>query len=134
MTPKRLALTSAAAVLPLLLVGCGGDDGSGDGDGGGGGGGGGVDSAAAAAKVIGCPSSSDHETDEAFVTDAATCELEGQEVTVYYFSTNDARDSYVDAAGAFGGQYLVGDQFAVEADPELLGTLKGKVDGTTVKP
>lgn len=131
MKRSPLALVPVAA-LALALGACGSDD-AGDGADGAGAGGG-VDSAAAAAKAIGCSSSSDHETDEAFVTDAATCELEGQEVTVYYFSTNDARDSYVDAAGAFGGQYLVGDQFAVEADPELLSTLKGKVDGTAVKP
>jgi hypothetical protein len=127
MTPIRFTHVAIATVLvPLALAGCGG--GGSDGDGGD------VESAADAAEVIGCSSSTKHETEELYVTDAAACSIDGADVTVFYFSTNEARDSYIDAAAAFGGQYLVGDQFAVDAEPEVLDTLEGKVDGTSIRP
>lgn len=112
------------AALVLTLAGCADDAAAGTD----------VSSAVEAAELVGCGSPDKHETEELFVTNAATCVIGGGEVTVYYFSTDEALDNYIEAAGSFGGEYLVGDQFAVAGDSEHLVWLAGEVEGTAIKP
>lgn len=113
------ALASIAALSAFAVAGCGGSSGTTAE----------VTSAASAADAIGCETSTPSETTELFVTDAAECTIDGNEVSVYYFSTSDARDSYLDIAGQFGGQYLVGDNFLVDASPEVLQELQTALGG-----
>ena len=93
----------------------------------------GVKSAADAAKAIGCTASSPASTSEIYVTDLATCTINGTEVKVYYFSTSDALNSYVEIAGQFGGQYLVFSNYLVDANPSVLSELQKSVGGD-IKP
>ena len=118
-----LILTSIAAVSAMGLTGCSGSSGSTSE----------VTSAASAAALIGCTSSTPSDAAELFVTDQAECSLEGEKVRVFYFSTNDARNSFLELAGQFGGQYLEGENFLVEASPETLQRLQESVGGE-IKP
>lgn len=92
-----------------------------------------VKSAADAAIAIGCSSSSPASTEEIFVTDLVTCAISGEEVKVYYFSTPDALDSYVEIAGQFGGQYLAFPTYLVQGTPDVLEEIQ-KSAGGTIRP
>jgi hypothetical protein len=95
-------------VLGLLgLTACGGGDAS-------------VSSGADVAEAANC---SDYKggSDQQFISDGGTCTIDGQDVFVYYFADNDNRDQWVNVATQIaGGDYLVGDHFAVQAKmPQL---------------
>ena len=144
---RTAAITGALLITATMLTACGGGDDSSSDElsaatpsaaaeettSGSSGGAASVTSAADVADVIGCSTSSPYSTEELFVTDAAKCDVNGEEVTAYYFSTNDARDSYLEIAGQFGGQYLVGENFLVEATPAGLKALQEEVGGE-IKP
>lgn len=63
------------------------------------------------------------------VTEGGGCELDGEDVTVYYFAEQEALNNYLEIAGSFGGQYLTGDNWAVEAPPAVLEDLQADVGG-----
>ena len=149
---RTAAVTGALLITAAMLTACGGSDDSDDSSAatstaaagetapepeetssGSSGGATSVTSAADVAEAIGCSTSSPYSTEELFVTDAAKCDIHSEEVTAYYFSTNDARDSYLEIAGQFGGQYLVGENFLVEATPAGLKALQEEVGGE-IKP
>ena len=52
---------------------------------------------------------------------------------VFYFSTTDALNSYVEIAGQFGGQYLAFPNYLVDAKPSVLSELQKSVGGD-IKP
>ena len=100
----------AAAVATLGLSGCGAGT---------------TGSAAEVAEQVGCTG---YETasEQIFVTESGTCRIDGREVELYYFADADARDTYVDIASEEGGLYLVGPDFAVEADRGTLELLQAQ--------
>ena len=57
--------------------------------------------------------------------------LLGEDIGVYYFADNDARDSFVDLGSGFGGNYLVGDGWAVDATNGVLDELEASIDGAS---
>ena len=114
MLTRALAATAAAV---LVLAGCGGE---GDADS--------VSSGQDVADLVGCTGFA-NDSEEMFVTEGGSCDLEGEDLGVYYFGDQDARDSYVETASGFGGVYLVGDGWAVEGPPAVLEDLQSDVGG-----
>ncbi|WP_148572332.1 hypothetical protein [Nocardioides caldifontis] len=100
----------AAAAAALVLSGCGADSGS---------------TAARIAERVGCTG---YETsnEQIFVTESGSCRIDGRTVELYYFADRAARDTYVDIAAEEGGLYLVGPDFAVQADRSTLETLQAQ--------
>lgn len=107
------------ALLPTLLLtltACGG------------GGSEGYESAAALADAIGCQGFKDT-TEEMFTDEGGSCTVDGEEVSIYTFTDNETRDSYLEVAEGFGGRYLVGDGWLVEGSQEALAAIQEKVGG-----
>lgn len=69
--------------------------------------------------MIGC-TGFEGDSEEMYVTEGGGCDLDGERVYAYYFSENDRRDSWVEVASQFGGPYLVGDGWVVDAKPAVL--------------
>jgi hypothetical protein len=100
----------AAAGAALLLSGCGtGTEGT----------------ASTIAERVGC-TGYETSSEQIFVTESGTCRIDGRKVELYYFADPAARDTYVDIAAEEGGLYLVGPDFAVEADRTTLETLRAQ--------
>lgn len=80
------------------------------------------------ADAVGC---SDYtgDSEEMFVSEGGSCTLDGEDIAVYYFADNDARDGYVEIGSDFGGNYLVGDHWVVDAKSETLEKLRDKLGG-----
>jgi hypothetical protein len=63
---------------------------------------------------------------ELYVQEGGPC----GDYSLYTFRDNTARDAYVEAAGAFGGNLLVGERWVVSADtPALINTAWVKLGG-----
>lgn len=106
-----------AAGLLLFVAACGnGDEGAS------------VDSGQQLADMIGC-TGYEGDSEEMYVTEGGACQLDGDEIYVYYFSDNDRRDSWVEVASQFGGPYLVGDGWVVDAKPAVLDDIKADHGG-----
>lgn len=119
MLTRALAATATATAV-FVVAGCGGGGDAGSGSG--------VSSGQDVADLVGCTGFA-NDSEEMFVTEGGSCDLEGEELGVYYFGDQDARDSYVDTASGFGGVYLVGDGWAVEGPPAVLEDLRSDVGG-----
>jgi hypothetical protein len=114
-------LIAGLASLFLVVAGCGGDDG-------GAGGSNKVKSGDDLAELVGCTGFTD-DTEEMFVTEGGSCSLEGQDINIYYFGDQRARDEYLEIATGFGGLYLVGVNWLVEAKRATLAELKAEHGG-----
>ena len=112
---KRIFL----AVLPLVaLAACGGGTSSPD-----------VESGSDVAEAANCSGYTD-DSDQMFVTDGGSCEVDGEEAFVYYFADNSNRDQWFDtASGLAGGRYLVGDHFVIQAKAATLKAMQGDLGG-----
>lgn len=116
---KRLAVV---AVLPLLLAGCGGDK------------------PAKAAPVsmtdltndMGCPSY-EFSPDVVGVKSAASCELDGQEVWIYTYSTAAQQTAIHDVSRAGGGAWVAGPLFDVQAPTDELAQRIAEATGGKVE-
>ncbi len=81
------------------------------------------------ADAVGCNGYID-DSEELFVLEGGGCELDdGTDVAVYTFSDSDARDAWLDVAQDFGGVYLVGDAWVVDADWATLDDLQPELGG-----
>ena len=65
---------------------------------------------------IGCEGFHEVEATEIYSEGAGECKVDGHDVKVVTFSTNEARDSYVELGRANGARYVVGEGFAIEVD------------------
>ncbi len=81
------------------------------------------------ADMIGCTGWSNTSEDDTFVREGGTCQLNGQEVGVYYFLDDMARNGYVEEGSAMGGNYLVGDGWVIEAPSAVLDQLEAEHGG-----
>lgn len=109
-------ITGVAVAAALLMTGCGGDDSEK------------VGSGQEVADMIGCTGFTG-DSEEMYVTEGGACNLGGEEVYAYYFSDNARRDSWVEVASNFGGPYLVGDGWVVDAKPAVLKDLQAEHGG-----
>lgn len=114
---KMITGTTIAAA--LLLAGCSGDDGGGSDQ---------VGSGQEVADMIGCTGFTG-DSEEMYVTEGGSCELDGETVSAYYFSDDDRRDSWVEVASDFGGPFLVGEGWVVDAKPAVLEDIQAKHGG-----
>ncbi len=80
------------------------------------------------ADLVGC-TGFDNNSEEIFVSEGGPCDLDGEQINVYYFADNDARDSYVDMGSDFGGNYLVGDGWVVDGSSAVLDTIQDEHGG-----
>lgn len=65
---------------------------------------------------IGCASTySATSTDELGVEAVGTCTVSGSEVRLLTFASDEARDTFVEVAKSFGGRYVTGPGYAIEA-------------------
>lgn len=113
----RYPMAALAFAFALLLTACSGGDEAGD-----------ISSGQDLADAIGCTDFS-NDSEEMFVAEGGTCQLDGEEIWIYYFADNDARDSYVEIGSDFGGNYLVGDGWVVDAKSATLDKLAEKIGG-----
>ncbi len=109
-------LIGAAALLAVVTA-CGGGDSSEK-----------YDSAGDLAAAIDCQGFEDT-TEELFTDEGGSCTVDGETVTVYTFTDNDVRDSYLEIARGFGGRYLVGDGWVVEGPQDTLAAIEETVGG-----
>jgi hypothetical protein len=86
---------------------------------------------AAQAKGLACTSTED-DNGELFTRDGWRCTTDnGDAVTAHTFGDNSNRDNWLEAAKKFGGNFVVGDRWAVDADsPALAQTVQSAVGGT----
>lgn len=106
----RLRVLAAVALSALALSACGG-------------GGGGSEpvaavsapSLASVAQKAGC-ASIEETSEELFVREGGTCMAGADEVTAHTYADAKARDSWLEAAGSFGGVIVVGDLWTVGVD------------------
>jgi hypothetical protein len=117
---KMITGVTVALATMAVLAGCSSSD-SGDG-------GDSVGSGQDVADMIGCTGWAD-DSEEMYVTEGGTCDLEGEEVGAYYFADNEARDNYVDVASSFGGLYLVGDAWVIDGPRDVLEGLQADHGG-----
>lgn len=110
-------ITGVTMAAALMLTGCSGSDDGAE-----------VDSGQAVADMVGCEGF-EATSEEMYVTEGGPCQLDGEEISVYYFADEDARDSYVEIASDFGGNYLVGDSWVVDAPPAVLDELEEQHGG-----
>lgn len=68
-------------------------------------------------------------TYDAYVHEGGTCQLNGQDVGVYYFRDDMARNLYVQEGSALGGNYLIGDGWVIEAPSLVLDQLEAEHGG-----
>ena len=110
----------AAILTALLLAACGGS------------GGGGSSSArppkpADVAGKIGCSGYADDTTQEIYVQAVGKCSIGSDDsVRVLTFNDNTGRDAFVKIAKGFGGNYAVGDRFAIEGSSSSIDVVDGK--------
>lgn len=111
---------SVAAFTLMLLAGCsgGGADATVH-----------YDSAAQLADAIGCKHFMENTTEELFTLEGGDCTIYGENINVYTFTNNDARDSYIKVGEQFGTRYLVGDGWVIEGSGSALATIQRKVGG-----
>jgi hypothetical protein len=103
--------TPTLAIVALVLTACGSSDGT-------------PPSATDLASDLGCTF---HDTsDELFIKQGGPCGT----VTVYTFSGDDTRDSWLKVAENFGGVYLVGDGWVITGKQAQLEAAKAKVGGS----
>lgn len=97
--------TTAATLLALLaLSACSGGDSA-------------PDSPKALADTLGCSSTyAADSTEEIGVEAVGTCEVDGYDVRLLTFANDEARDNFVQVAEGFGGRYVTGPGYAVEAE------------------
>lgn len=113
-----LSRTMGVVGAALLLAACSGsEDGAGD-----------IASGQDLADAIGCTGFS-NDSEEMFVSEGGTCQLDGEEIFIYYFADNAARDNYVDVGSEFGGNYLIGDNWVVDAPSATLDAIKADIGG-----
>lgn len=87
-----------------------------------------LDSGAAVADELGCAGWTNNSSD-ILITEGGDCRVNGQQVYVYYFADNDARDNYVSFGSDMGALYLIGDHWAVDGDRTVLEQLQGDHGG-----
>lgn len=116
---KTITGVSVALAATMVLVGCSGGDSGGGED---------VGSGQDVADMIGC-TGFEGDSEEMYVTEGGSCSLDGEEIYAYYFSDNDRRDSWVEVASQFGGPYLVGDGWVVDAKPGVLESIEADHGG-----
>lgn len=87
-----------------------------------------IDSGQDVADMIGCTDFSG-DSEETYVTEGGSCDLDGETVYAYYFEDNDRRDSWVEVASRFGGPYLVGDAWVIDGPPAVLEDLQAEHGG-----
>lgn len=110
-------------MLLLVLAGCGG---------GSEGGGGGEVTPSTLASKAGCESSFKTDTTtELYARELGKCTIDGAEVSLYSFASNENRDNWLKVASGFGGLYLVLDKGVLTADSKgALETAKASAGGT----
>lgn len=106
--------------LVALAAACGGDGETGR-EGGAAGDGGEFDSPEAIAQVLGCSGFEEGDSEELGVDEDGTCRLQEEEIHVYTFARTEARDTYIEIAKQFGGEYVIGDNWAVQYDDNSVG-------------
>lgn len=106
--------------LVTLAAACGGDSETGR-EGGAAGDGGEFDSPEAIAQVLGCSGFEEGDSEELGVDEDGTCQLQEEEIHVYTFARTEARDTYIEIAKQFGGEYVIGDNWAVQYDDNSVG-------------
>lgn len=104
------------ALCAVVLTGCGGSGGPD------------VSSGQDVADAVGC-TGFENDSEEMFVSEGGTCTLDGEEIQVYYFADNAARDNYVDVAKQFGANMLMGDHWVVSAESATLDKIKADIGG-----
>lgn len=81
------------------------------------GGGGTVEDPEVLAEQIGCADSYRAvSTNELLVESAGACTVKGHKVRLLTFASPEARDNFKDVASQFGGRYVAGDTYLVEAN------------------
>jgi hypothetical protein len=76
-----------------------------------------------------CKGFTPDESLELYVKDSGRCVLNGAELHVLTFSTNEARDNYIRIAKQFGGRYFYGDGLAVTSEsPAVISWLETNSD------
>ncbi len=108
--------TGIALLAALVMTSCAGSDTKS------------VDSGQELANMIGCTGWS-NTSEEAYVKEGGTCQLDGQDVEAYYFVDDFARDLYVFGGSAGGGSYLVGDGWVIDAPGPVLDQLETEHGG-----
>lgn len=84
----------------------------------------------AMADELGCDTFTATTTEELGVREIGTCNLDGKEVRLLTFASNDARDTYVKIASEFGGRYVVKDrQVFTSDDGATVDAINAKVSG-----
>lgn len=58
------------------------------------------------------------------------CHTKKADYVITTFPQEQYQQSWLDAAGMYGGEYLVGSRWVVSAKPEMLGHLRAKLGGT----
>lgn len=67
------------------------------------------------AKKLGCTASTES-TEQLYVRELGKCTFNGAEVSLYTFTDNTARDSWLKIASGFGGKYDVMDRAIISSD------------------
>ena len=121
--------TGIALLAALMMTSCSGSDTES------------VSSGQEVADMIGCTGWSNtseeddaHDDDktvtyDAYVNEGGTCQLDGQDVGVYYFLDDMARNGYVDEGSALGRNYLIGDNWVIDAPSAVLDQLEAEHGG-----
>ncbi len=99
--------TVTAVLLAITLAGCGGGATGGGED---------LSTPKAIAQKIGCEGYADTTTEELGVEKVGTCKVNGEDVRVLTFASTEARDTFKKTAEQFGGRYVEGENFLVEAN------------------
>lgn len=120
MPPMKTSLLAVAMLTAALaLSACSGSDSPG----------GDVKSGQDVADLVGC-TGFEPTSEEMFVTEGGPCDLDGEEITVYYFADSDAKDGWVEIASGFGDVSLTDGDWLVSAELATLDKLKADIGGS----
>lgn len=87
-----------------------------------------------AEKRLLCNLYEDTEASELGVERQGQCQINADYVVVKTFSNNQARDTWVDVARAFGGPFLVGDRYVATSDsPDVVEMLSDRTSDEIVR-
>jgi hypothetical protein len=98
-----------AVLVALALAGC---------SSGGGSGGDGATTAASLGAKLGCTVQESEGDNQLFTREDVTCSYSGETVNIVTFASDEAKASYLEAAGGFGGIYVEGPDWVVGVEAQ----------------